>query len=393
MKYNFDEIIDRSGTQSVKFDFRPAGASMDTVPMWIADMDFPCAEPVIRALHGRVDRKIFGYSSNDVPEYKEAVAGWYNKRFGWTVDGKNIFYSPGVMPAFSALVNVLTEEGNGIVIQNPVYNPFASTVELNNRIVVDVPLKNTNCDYEMDYENLDKTLANPNNRILVVCSPHNPVGRVWTVEELRRVTEIAKKYGTWIVCDEIHSDIVRKGVVHTPLAKACPDYSEHIIVCTAPSKTFNLAGIHASNIVIYNEELQKKFSSYLYLRVGLWKPNAFVVSSTISAYTEGEEWLSQVLEYIDGNIDYACEYIQKHLPRAKVRRPEGTYLLWVDLRGYIADGKALEDVMQNKAKLALDEGYVFGKAGEGFERLNLACPRSVVQECLKRMRFVLEGEA
>ena len=254
MKYNFDEVVDRKGTYSCKLDQMPEGAPSDALSVWVADMDFACAEPIIRALHERIDRKIFGYTIYDNEDLKHAVTGWFRRRYGWEVAKEDVFFSPGVVPALAFLLQALTSEGDGIIIQRPVYYPFTNKINGNNRKIFNSSLIYENGDYRMDYEDLEKKFADEAVKGMILCSPHNPVGRVWTVEELGRLVEIAKKYGKWIISDEIHMDLTRKGVVHTPLLKVAPKYADHIVVCTAPSKTFNLAGMQLSNIVIPNKD-------------------------------------------------------------------------------------------------------------------------------------------
>ena len=388
-KMNLDQLIDRKGTGSVKWDAMPNGAPADALPLWVADMDFRCAPAIIEALHKRVDHGIFGYSLYDTPECKAAIQHWFQKRFQWEVDPEDVFFSPGVVPAVAFLLEILTQAGDGVVIQRPVYYPFMAKIEATGRKIVDNPLHYENGAYTMDFADLDKKLADPNNKGLILCSPHNPVGRVWTQEELRQVVDIAKKYDKWIISDEIHFDLTRKGVQHHPLLKVAPDYKDRIVVCTAPSKTFNLAGIQLSNIVIPNKEYQKAWLKRISDTYSVGAPNAFAVTAMIAAYEESEDWLNQVNGYIDGNMAFAKEFFQKNLPEACMADPQGTYLIWVDLSAYCKDGKKLEDLMLNKAKVALDEGYIFGEAGTGFERINAACPRSILEDCLNRMKDAL----
>ena len=390
MKYNFDELVDRAGTYSCKLEALPEGAPKDAMSVWVADMDFACAEPIIRALHERIDRRIFGYTIYDNPDLKQAVTGWFRRRYDWEIRPEDIFFSPGVVPALAFLLQALTEEGDGIVIQRPVYYPFTNKIKGNRREVYNNALIYENGDYRMDYEDLEAKLALPNVKGLILCSPHNPVGRVWTVEELRKVVDIAKKYGKWILSDEIHMDLTRKGVVHTPLLKAAPDYTDHIAVCTAPSKTFNLAGMQLSNIVIRNPEWQKKWLAVIDDAFSVSMANPFGIAAVIAAYNEGEEWLDQVRDYLDENIRYIKEFVKTRLPKASVTGVEGTYLVWLDLRAYESDPKKLEHLMQHTARVAFDEGYIFGEEGNGFERINVAMPKSRVVECMERIEKALE---
>lgn len=390
MKYDFDTLVERRGTHCCKFDTIPEEAGKDAIPVSIADMDLPCAEPIIRALHERIDQKIFGYTVYENEECQQAVTGWYRKRFGWEIDGKDIFFSPGVVPALAFLIQFLTKEGEGVIIQRPVYHPFTGKVEANGRKVVNNPLVRKGRTYEMDFDDLERKFADGNTKGMILCSPHNPVGRVWREDELRRVVDIAKKYDKWIISDEIHADLTRIGVTHTPLLKLAPDYSDRIIVCTAPSKTFNLAGMQFSNIMISNKEYQKQWTEVVSDRLSVGMCSPFGLTAIIAAYTEGEEWLDQARAYIDGNIRYIEEFVKENLPKASVTDCQGTYLVWLDLNGYCTDPEKLEALMVQKAGIVFDEGYIFGPEGNGFERINAAAQRSTVEACMKRIKAALD---
>ncbi|MDF9867471.1 cystathionine beta-lyase [Bacilli bacterium PM5-3] len=391
MKYNFDEIISREGTHTLKLDLLPEGAPEDTLSLWIADMDFPCAQPIIDALHKRVDRQIFGYTKYDNEELKDAVYSWHKRRHNWELDKKEVFFSPGIVPAIAFLINALTDEGDGIVVQKPVYYPFMAKTEGNNRVVVNSPLKKEGNTYVMDYEDLEEKLSDPKNKIFILCNPHNPVGRVWKEEELKKAVEIAKKYDKWIISDEIHGDLTRIGVEYAPLHRVCPEYKDKIIACTAPSKTFNLAGGQFSNIIISNKEVQEKWMEYIDTKFSIGICNPFGLTATIAAYNEGEEWLDQAREYIDENINYVENFVKENLPKAEMIKCEGTYLVWLDVREYCTDKDKLENAMLQVAKVALDEGYIFGDEGIGFERINVASPRSIVEDCMNRMKKGLDS--
>ena len=391
MKYDFDKPIDRTGTHSVKLDVLPEGASEGLLPLWIADMDFPCAEPILAALHKRIDRKILGYTQNDNDQVKEAIYSWFLRRFGWNIDKSWIFFSPGVVPAIAFLINILSEEGDGIIIQGPVYHPFSAKITANKRVAANNPLIRQGNTYVMDFEDLERKFADPKNKGLILCSPHNPVGRVWTEEELLKTAAIAKKYDKWIISDEIHCDHTRKNVRFIPFLKAAPEYKDRIVACTAPSKTFNLAGAQFSNIIIPNPLYREKWTEFTGTKLSVGGCNLFGLEAAVAAYTEGEEWLDQVREYIDGNINYVNEFVSRNLPKAVVCKCEGTYLAWIDVRAYCADREKLEHTMLHEAKLYLDEGYVFGEEGIGYERINLATPRSNVVECMERFRKALDN--
>ncbi len=390
MKYNFDEVVDRTGTYACKLEGMPVGAPADALSVWVADMDFACAEPIIKALHERIDRRIFGYTIYDNQDLKNAVTGWFKRRYDWEIAKEDVFFSPGVVPALAFLLQALTGEGDGIIIQRPVYYPFTNKINGNNRTIYNSSLIYENGDYRMDYEDLEKKFADEKVKGMILCSPHNPVGRVWTLDELRKLVDIAKKYNKWIISDEIHMDLTRKGVVHTPLLKAAPEYADHIVVCTAPSKTFNLAGMQLSNIVIPNKEWQKKWLEVIDDAFSVSMANPFGIAATIAAYNEGEEWLDQLRDYLDENIRYVKEFVKEKLPKASVTAVEGTYLIWLDLNGYEKDPKKLEKLMQQTAKIAFDEGYIFGEEGNGFERINAAMPKKTLEDCMNRIKMALD---
>ena len=393
MKYTFDEIIDRTGTSATKMESLPKGCPDDALPLWVADMDFACAEPILKALHERIDKKIFGYTMYDTDECLGAVLNWYKKRYGWEEQKENLFFCGGIVSAYAVLLNLLTKEGEGVVIQRPIYYPFTMKANSNGRQIVDSPLIYADGNYTIDFDDLDKKMAEPNNKVLVFCSPHNPAGRVWTEEEIRKVVDICKKYDKWIICDEIHCDLLRCGMTFHPILKVAPDYADRIAVCTAPSKTFNLAGMKTSNIVIHNKELQAAWKELIGGKLSMNGAGTLGLTAMIAAYNEGEEWLEQLKEYLDGNFAYIDAFLKEHLPKAHMVPSEGTYLAWIDFNGYVdGDAEKLEEIMQKKARVALDEGYIFGDAGRGFERINIATPRSVVEDCMDRILKAFKEE-
>lgn len=312
--------------------------------------------------------------------------GGVKRRFNWEIDRENIFFSPGVVPAIAFLVNALTEENQGIIIQKPVYYPFEAKIKGNNRVVVNNPLKYENDEYIMDYEDFEEKAKDENNKIFILCNPHNPVGRVWKEEELRTIVDICKKHDLWIISDEIHCDIIRKGIKLIPLELVCPDYKDKIITCTAPSKSFNLAGLQMSNIIINNKEAQEKWTEETMIKASISAPNPFAIVATIAAYNDCEDWMNEVNDYIDKNIEYISNFIKEHMPNVKMVPSEGTYLVWLDFREYGLNEKELENIMLNKAKVILDEGYIFGEEGIGFERINVASPISIIEECMNRIK-------
>ncbi|WP_193708368.1 PatB family C-S lyase [Alkalibaculum sporogenes] len=383
MKYELDRVVDRMGTNSAKYEFGTMlnpKVDMDTLPLWVADMDFAVAKPIQDAMKARIDREIYGYSMHFTGEYFRAVGSWMQRRFGWYVNSNDIFISSGVVPALSALVRCFSNEGDGVIIQRPVYYPFASSIKDNRRVVVNNALINNNSYYTMDFDDLEEKARNPNNKMMILCSPHNPVGRVWSVEELKKVGKICLDNDVVLVSDEIHYDIIRKDYSHTVLDMLFPD-DDRIITCTAPSKSFNLAGLQTSHIVIKNKAYQKKWQEI----VGMQMLNPISIWAVQAAYDECEDWMDQVNEYIDGNMAYLKEYLDKNLPKTKFVPSEGTYLAWIDFKDYGLKGEELNQLIVEDAKVLLDGGNMFGSEGETFQRINVACPRSILQECLERI--------
>lgn len=393
MKYNFDKIINRKRTNSVKWEFielKDESIRDEMLPLSIADMDFSCADPIVKALKDRIDKEIFGYSLPYTEEYLNSVKGWFSRRFNWSIKSDEIVTSPGIVPALATLVRMLTSEGDGVIIQRTVYYPFTNIILANNRKVVDSSLICKDGSYYMDFEDLEKKAKDPNNKLMILCSPHNPIGRVWTKEELNRLIDICLSNDVYIVSDEIHCDIVRQGVKHTPTASLNED--SRIISCTAASKSFNLAGLQMSNIILRSKELREKWNSDMLGKNGIFGAGSFGIVATQTAYNECEDWLEQVNHYIDGNLRYVKSFLDENLPKAKYEIPEGTYFAWIDLREYVSSAEELEKMMIYDAKLSLDEGYIFGELGKGFERINVACPRSILEQCLVRMCKVLDSK-
>lgn len=387
-KFDFDTLVNRYHTNCVKWDRlneKDARLHSDVLPLWVADMDFPCAEGIQKALQERVAHPIYGYSHATSKEYEDAICGWFQRRFRWTIEPTDLFYSPGVVPAVSFLISILSQAGEGIIIQEPLYHPFRQVITANHRKVVNSPLVNDRGVYHIDFADLEAKMAVPDNVGMILCSPHNPIGRVWTAVELNQIVDLAVRYDKWIIADEIHCDIIRKGITQLPVAKLRPDALDRIIVCTAPSKSFNIAGLKTSSILIHNPRIKELWKQEVGGRLHLSAPNVFAQAVTIAAYNECEEWLNHVNDYIDDNITTATRLFQERLPKAIVSPCEGTYLLWVDLRAYCHDPHELETKMRSKIGVFLNEGYQFGEGGAGFERINMACPRSVVIEAITRI--------
>ncbi|HHV19196.1 MAG TPA: pyridoxal phosphate-dependent aminotransferase [Thermoanaerobacterales bacterium] len=377
--------MDRSKNYSSKWDeLGKMYGRDDLLPLWVADMDFMSPKPVIEAIEARAKQGIYGYTSK--PEsYFESVARWMKKRHDWDVKTDWMIFSPGVVPALSFIVNALTHPGDKILVQSPVYYPFFKVIENNGRRVVNNPLLFNDGRYTMDFDDLEEKVKDPQVKLLFLCSPHNPVGRVWTEEELKKLGRICIDNNILIISDEIHQDILYPGVKHTPFASISEEFALNSITCTAPSKTFNLAGLQTSSIVIPNKIYYDVYKNFM-TRIHLLRNNAFGLVALEAAYTYGEEWLDQFLEYLDGNLKTLSEGIEKDIPQIKIIKPEGTYLVWMNCRELGFDSKHLSDFMINKARLALDDGYWFGTGGEGFQRINLACPRAYVNEALTRLK-------
>lgn len=379
-KYDFDEVIDRRHTSSMKWD---TNKDEGILPLWVADMDFRSPRPVIDAVKEIAERGIYGYTF--APEsYHEAVAEWLLKRHAMETRGEWIKFGPGVVPAINMLIRAFTETGDKVIIQRPVYYPFFISIDNNHRQILDNPLKYNDGQYEMDFEDLESKAADPQAKLLILCSPHNPVGRVWTKEELTRLGEICLRNGVIVISDEIHHDLIFRGNKHTAFATISEDFAQNSVTCTAPSKTFNLAGLQTSTIIIPNERLRARYSEVLESNF-LRRPNIFGIAALDAAYRHGEEWLEELLDYLQGNLDFLTDFVERRMPQIRVVKPQGTYLVWMDFRELGMRGRQLEDFMLNRARLWLDEGYIFGSTGDGFERINIACPRATLTEALNRL--------
>ena len=388
MIYNFDEIISRKGTHSVKWEagelLKQFGITErfddDTISLFVADMDFPCPQPVIDALHARVDRLMFGYSTHKTsPDYTEAVQGWFQRRHGWEIAEEAIVYSPGTVAAINTAVRAYTEEGDGVIIQRPVYSPFTTAITGNNRVVVNNSLVNNDGYYTIDFDDLEAKARDPRNKLFILCSPHNPVGRVWTPEELIRMAEICLANDVLLISDEIHGDLVRKGVTHYPICTLVDD--ERLIACTATNKTFNMAGLHCSNIIINSGDLREKYMA----KLGFSQPTPFAITALIAAYNEGEEWLAQVNDYIDDNFTFLCDFLTEHMPQVKFRIPEGTYIGWMDFSGYGLSPEEVHDRIYNRANVTLEDGKLFGDEGLDFQRICIPSPRPMLRQAMERI--------
>ena len=381
---DFDTVIDRKGTRSLKYDFAVRrGKPENVLPLWVADMDFQTSSYITEALEDMVKHGVFGYSESE-EHYFEAVQNWMERHYNWHVKESWMTKTPGIVFALAMAVKAYTQENDAVLIQPPVYYPFKEVVEDNHRRLVNITLVlGGDGTYTIDYEDFEKKIIEENVKLFILCNPHNPVGRVWTREELERLGEICLKHGVFVVSDEIHADFVfeRKHTVFSEVKEAYRDIS---MICTSPSKTFNIAGLQISNIFISNPEKATAFRRQVaaagYSQVGL--PGLVACEA---AYRHGDEWLEGVLAYIKANAEFTRAYLQEHLPRVKMTKLEGTYLVWLDFRNYGLTDKELDEKILNQAGLWLDSGAVFGKCGEGFQRINIACPRKTLHQALDRL--------
>ena len=388
MKYDFDRVIDRTNTNSIKWNkyfLKDRFESDDVLPLWVADMDFQCPQPVIEALKKRIAEEIYGYSWHKIPAYLDAVTNWMKRRHNWEVNKDWIVFSPGIVPAIYMLIQTFVNIGEKVIIQSPVYNPFFTAIENNGRQVLINQLLYENKKYSIDFEDFEEKAKDPLTKMFILCSPHNPIGRVWTEKELRRIGDICLDNEILIVSDEIHHDLILSGYKHTLFSTISKEFEQNTFVCTAPSKTFNIAGLQTSNIIIPDKRKREAFTNTIVNINGVMIPNVFGIVALIAGYDEGEEWLDQVLKYIEANFKFLKEFVSENLPDVDFIDPEGTFLAWLDFRKLGMNDEELREVMLKKAKVALDDGKIFGPGGEGFQRINIACPRSLLKQCMIRI--------
>ena len=383
MKYNFDEVIDRSGNRSSKYDERiKKFGTDDVIPLWVADMDFKTAQPIIDACRKKAEEGIWGYTSRP-DSYFEAVKNWEKRRNDWDVDPALMSWSLGVVPALSALIQIFSEEGDKILIQTPVYSEFYDITEASGRVVLENQLVEKDGSWGIDFEAFEKLVKEV--KIFLLCNPHNPLGIVWKPEDLRRMAEICIANNVLLISDEIHSDLIFHGKKHTPVARLSEQIASKIITCVSATKTFNLAGLQASTTIFPNLEMKQKFDRF-WMNMDIHRNNAFSSVAMEAAYNEGEEWLEQLLHYIAGNFDFIKEYCEANIPKIKPNLPDATYLVWLDCRELGMNNDELRSFMIEKAKIGLNEGYTFGRSLTGFMRLNAACPRSVLEKALRQLK-------
>ncbi|MFZ5967295.1 MAG: MalY/PatB family protein [Bacillota bacterium] len=383
MKYDFDTIIDRTSNYSAKYDeLEMKFGRADLLSMWVADMDFRSAKPITDAVKDRAGQGIYGYTSRP-DSYFEAIKSWYKRRYDWDIKKDWIIHSPSVVTSLSIIMREFTKPGDKIIVQSPVYYPFFHVVQDNDRELVFNPLKKVGEDYVMDYEDLEKKIDGKV-KYLMLCNPHNPVGRVWTKEELIKLGDICIKNNIKVISDEIHGDLVFGGKKYIPFASISEAFAMNSITCLSATKTFNIAGLQASTVIFPDQKDYEKFERLLGI-LDLKRNNCFSLVAVEAAYRDGEEWLDQLLAYLEENIAFVIDYCKKNIPGVRPNRPEGTYLVWMDCKDLGLDHEKLNDFMIHKAKIALDSGTWFGEEGNGYMRMNIACPREILKEGLNRI--------
>lgn len=379
MKYNFDEEINRRNTDSIKWDLDKE----ETIPMWVADMDFKVADAILYGMQKRLEQGIFGYTI--IPDrYYDAESYWWKKRHNFEIERTWILPTIGVIPALSAIVQAFTEKGDKVIINSPVYNYFNTSITNNKCQVLINNLIYEGNSYKIDFEDFEEKVSDEKVKLFILCNPHNPGGRVWNYNELERIGEICLKHKVIIVSDEIHRDLVYKNYKYTPMASINSEILMNTITCTAPSKTFNIAGLKIANIVIANEELRRKVDKALNINESS-KPNIFGIEALIAAYNEGEEWLEQLLEYLEENKIFLIDYIERNMPNLKVMIPEGTYLVWIDCSNLSISSREFGKKLLKEEKLRTSYGGIYGESGKNFIRINIACTRKIMEEGLNRI--------
>lgn len=383
--YNFDEIIDRKHSNCVKYDgYQDIYGADGLIPLWVADMDFKTPDFVFDAIKERLNHPVLGYFIHSDGFYRSIIQ-WMERRHQWQVEKDWIYFAPGIVPGLAFLVQAFTAPGDKVLLQTPVYHPFYYVVQNQNREIVRNPLHLVEDHFEMDYEDLETKLK-AGVKMMILCNPHNPLGRCWTKEELRKVGELCLQYHCLLVSDEIHSDLMMPGYKHTPVANISKEIAENTITCMAPSKTFNIAGLATSEIIIPNENLRKQFEKVMYDGVHLFVGNIFGELALEACYTYGEEWLEQLLVYLKKNVDFVQQYIKENLPEIKTFRHEATYLPWLDFSGFRMSHEELFRKLADQARVALNDGQIFGEEGRCCFRINVACPKSTLEKAMEQIR-------
>jgi len=386
MRYDFDEVIPRRGTNSYKWDTE---TEEDVLPMWVADMDFRTAPAVVDALKKRVEHGIFGYTK--VPsEYYDSIVDWFRRKHNWTIKRDWIIYTTGVVPALSAIIKALTSPGDKILVQTPVYNCFFSSIRNNGCEIVTNPLIYINGTYQINFDDLEKKAADPKVKLLLLCNPHNPAGRVWTKQELVRIGKICLQNGIVIVADEIHCELVFPGHTYTPFASVSEEFLMHSVTCTSPSKAFNLAGLQIANIISADTNIRMRIEKAINVNE-VCDVNPFGIEALMAAYNNSEEWLDKLNHYLFANYNYLKNYFKEHLPQFPVIRLEGTYLVWIDCSVLKLSSKEIVKTLLKRGKIRVNEGSLYGEAGDHFIRINIACPRQTLIDGLNRIRRALSN--
>ncbi len=383
VQYNFDEIIDRRDTGSVKWHYND-----DTIPLWVADMDFKAAQPILKAIEQVAQHGILGYTKLTEALY-EAIIGWHGSRYDLQLNKENILFSPGVVPSLALMMNVFTEVGDAVLVNDPIYTPFMTKVEQNGRALVMSALKEFDGKYQLDLADIEAKIIEHKVKLYLLCNPHNPGGRVWTRQELEALLALCKKHDVAIVSDEIHQDLTLSGYTFTPLLTLAKGYAHKVVSLTSMTKTFNVAGIKGSMIFAKDDALIKKISQQQQLN-DEYELNLFAYEVMRSAYEEGDEWLEQALNYIEANIDLTISFLEQHLPDIKIMRPEASYLIWLDCSAYGQDNQKLYDKVRD-AKVELNAGIKYGNEGYLKMRLNVACPEALLREGLNRVYAAFSG--
>lgn len=385
-KDSFNEGVNRLGTNAVKYDKYKENFNTnedDIIPMWIADMDFKTCDEITKALQNKLSTGNLGYDT--VNGYYESVVKWMRNRHNVDINVEDVVYTPGVVTAINFLLKILIKENDKVLVQSPVYHSFFRVLNENKCDVVQSELFIKDNRYEIDFDEFENKIST-GVKVLILCNPHNPIGRVWTKEELERIVEICESYKVFIISDEIHSDLVFKGYKHTSLTTVAPYYKDNIVTLTAPSKTFNLSGLYVSNAIITDEKLRSRYKELFSTT-----PNVLGAEALIAAYNKGETWLEELLEYIESNYNYVLKFVNENVPKIKVIKQEGTFLTWLDCRELELSDEELEKFFLEKAKLALSTGTAFGKGGSGFMRMNIGCPISTVKEALERLKNAVDN--
>ena len=386
---NFDRVINRKNTHSVKWDetLRFHGEN-HLFPMWVADMDFKSPQKVIEALVTRAEHGIFGYTSIPQSTY-DAIVHWLQKRHNWSIKHEWMSVSTGIVPSIAMAIQAFSKPGDKVILQSPVYYPFFDMIEKNNRVIVNNSLIFKDGAYTIDFDKLEK-MIDSNVKLLLLCNPHNPGGRVWTKEELTKLGNICMKHNILVISDEIHSDLIFSGHTHIPFASICDKFAQHSITCIAPSKTFNLAGLQTAALIIPNRSIRNTYNDYQHSQ-GFFTLNTFGIVAMEAAYLHGEKWLDHLLSYVEENVDLVIAYFNKHIPKLNVMKPQGTYLVWVDCRDLKITDAEIKRLLLEKGKLALEYGPTFGPGGEGFIRINVACPKETLHEGLQRLEKAFQA--